>query len=67
MAGPYKLLLADATQTRGDVWTSVAVIGALAGAWAGVPMLDPVAALIVVGFIGRAGLQIAATTTQILS
>jgi cation diffusion facilitator family transporter len=62
-----EVLLADALQTRGDVWTSLTVIGALAGARAGLPILDPIAALVVAGFIGRALVQIAATTTRILS
>ena len=62
-----EMLLADAMQTRGDVWTSMTVITALAGARLGWPMLDPVAALVVAGFIGYAGFQIARTTTGILS
>jgi cation diffusion facilitator family transporter len=62
-----EVLLADALQTRGDVWTSLAVIAALAGARAGLPILDPIAALVVAGFIGRALLEIGATTTRILS
>ena len=62
-----EVLLADALQTRGDVWTSVAVIIALAGARLGWPILDPLAAIVVSGFIGYAGVQIAATTTKILS
>jgi cation diffusion facilitator family transporter len=62
-----EVLMADAMQTRGDVWTSLAVIGALVGARAGVPMLDPIAALVVAGFMGRAVLEIGATTTRILS
>ena len=62
-----ELLLADATQTRGDVWTSVTVIAALVGARLGLPILDPLAALVVAGFIGHAGYQIARTTTGILS
>ena len=62
-----ELLLADAVQTRGDVWSSLTVIVALAGARAGVPILDPLAALVVAGFIGYAGYQIALTTTKILS
>lgn len=62
-----EVLMADALQTRGDVWTSLAVIGALVGAQAGVPMLDPIAALVVAGFMGRAALEIGATTTRILS
>jgi cation diffusion facilitator family transporter len=62
-----EILLADATQTRGDILTSLAVIVALAGVRSGVPILDPIAALVVAGFIGRAGYQIATTTTKILS
>ena len=62
-----EVLLADAMQTRGDLWASVAVMGALAGARAGLPILDPLGALIVACFIGHAGLQIARTTTRILS
>ena len=59
--------LADAIQTRGDVWSSLTVIFALAGARLGWPILDPLAALVVAGFIGRAGYQIARATTRILS
>jgi cation diffusion facilitator family transporter len=62
-----ELLLADAMQTRGDVWTSLTVIAALFGARAGIPILDPLAALLVAVFIGHAGYQIAAATTRILS
>jgi cation diffusion facilitator family transporter len=62
-----EVLLADAMQTRGDVWTSVTVIVALVGARAGLPILDPIAALVVAGFIGHAGYQIAQATTRILS
>jgi len=62
-----EVLLADALQTRGDVWTSLAVIAALVGARLGYPILDPIAALVIAGFIGHAAFQIGATTTQILS
>jgi cation diffusion facilitator family transporter len=62
-----EVLLADVTQTRGDVWTSVTVIVALAGARSGMPILDPLAALVVAGFIAHAGYQIATATTRILS
>jgi cation diffusion facilitator family transporter len=62
-----ELLLADATQTRGDVWTSLAVIAALAGAKLGLPILDPLAAIVVAVFIAYAGYQIATATTRILS
>ncbi len=62
-----EVLLADATQTRGDVWSSLTVIGALVGARLGLPILDPLAALVVAGFIGYAGFQVARATTGILS
>jgi len=62
-----EILLADATQTRGDVWSSLTVIAALIGARAGVPILDPLAALVVAGFIGYSGFQVARATTGILS
>jgi cation diffusion facilitator family transporter len=62
-----EVLMADATQTRSDVWSSLTVIAALGGARAGLPILDPLAALVVAAFIGQAGYQIALTTTKILS
>ncbi len=62
-----EVLFADATQTRGDVWSSLTVIAALVGARAGLPILDPLAALVVAAFIGHAGYQVARTTTGILS
>jgi len=62
-----EVLLADAMQTRGDVWSSLTVIAALVGARAGVPILDPLAALVVAAFIGYSGYQIARATTGILS
>ena len=62
-----EVLMADAIQTRGDVWSSLTVIFALVGARLGWPILDPLAALVVAGFIGWAGYQIALATTRILS
>ena len=62
-----EVLMADATQTRGDVWSSLTVIAALVGARAGLPILDPLAAIIVAGFISYSGFKIATTTTRILS
>jgi cation diffusion facilitator family transporter len=62
-----EVLLADATQTRGDVWSSLTVIAALIGARLGLPILDPIAALVVAGFIGHAGYEVARATTGILS
>ena len=62
-----EVLLADAIQTRGDVWSSLTVIVALVGVRLGWPILDPIAALVVAGFIGWSGYQIATATTPILS
>jgi cation diffusion facilitator family transporter len=62
-----EVLQADAMQTRGDVFTSLTVIAALIGARFGLPILDPLAALVVAGFIGYSGYQIARATTGILS
>ena len=62
-----EVLMADALQTRSDVWSSLTVIAALIGARLGLPILDPLAGLVVAGFIGYAGFQVARTTTGILS
>jgi cation diffusion facilitator family transporter len=62
-----EVLMADAMQTRGDVWTSLAVIAALVGVRLGVPILDPIAALLVAGVIAYAGSKVARSTTMILS
>ncbi len=62
-----ELLLADARHTQSDVLTSVAVIAALAGSAYGYSILDPLAALVIVGFIGYAGFEIARDAARILS
>jgi len=62
-----ELLMADAQHTQSDVLTSLAVIGALAGTALGYPMLDPLAALVVVVFIGHAGFEIARDVAKVLS
>ena len=62
-----EVLLADAKHTRSDVLTSAAVLGALLGVWWGYPLLDPLAALLVAGFIGHACWGIAQEASRILS
>ena len=62
-----ELLLADARHTQSDVLTSIAVILALIGTAYGYPMLDPLAALVIIGFIGYAGFSIARDAARILS
>lgn len=62
-----EVLRADAKHTRSDVLTSIAVLGALLGVWWGYPLLDPLAALLVAGFIGHACWSIAKEASGILS
>lgn len=62
-----ELLLADATHTRSDLLTSIAVVAALVGVKAGYWWLDPAAALLVAVFIGYAGYDIARHAARILA
>lgn len=62
-----EVLKADAKHTRSDVLTTGAVLGALFGVWAGYPLLDPMAAILVAGFIGHACWSIAQEASRILS
>ena len=61
-----EILRADARHTRADVFITCTVILALAGVWLGYPLLDPLAALLVAVFIGRACWQIARDASRIL-
>ena len=61
------LLLADANHTASDVLTSIAVLVALAGSAAGYPILDPLAAVVIIGFIAYAGFTIARDSAKVLS
>jgi cation diffusion facilitator family transporter len=61
------VLLADAMHTQSDVWTSLTVVIALAASWLGYPVLDPIAALVVVVFIGHAAWVILRSTSDVLS
>ena len=62
-----EVLRADAKHTRSDVLTTGAVLGALLGVWWGYPLLDPMAALLVAGFIGHACWSIAQEASGILA
>ena len=61
-----EVLRADAKHTRSDVLTTGAVLGALLGVWLGYPLLDPMAALLVAGFIGHACWSIAQEASRVL-
>ena len=62
-----EVLLADAHHTQSDLLTSATVITALLGVRLGYPLLDPLAALIVAGFIAYACWEIFQDTTRILA
>jgi len=62
-----EVLLADAHHTRSDVFTSLAVIAALVGVWFGWTVLDPIVALAVAGFIGKAVYEIARQASDVLA
>jgi cation diffusion facilitator family transporter len=62
-----EVLLADAHHTQSDLYTSATVIAALVGVRLGYPLLDPIAAIIVAGFIAYACWEIFQDTTRILS
>jgi cation diffusion facilitator family transporter len=62
-----EVLLADAMHTQSDVYTSLTVIAALIGARLGFPLLDPIAAIVVMLFIARAGWEIALSTSNVLA
>ena len=62
-----ELLMADSHHTRSDVLTSLSVILALIGVRLGYPILDPLAALLIAGFIGWSGWQIGREASRVLS
>jgi cation diffusion facilitator family transporter len=62
-----EVLIADSHHTQSDIFTSLTVIAALVGVTLGFPLLDPVAAVIVAGFIGYACWAIFKETTRILA
>lgn len=62
-----QVLIADATHTQSDVLTSLTVIAALIGTSLGYPVLDPIAAIIIVAFIGHAAWEIIRSTSDVLS
>ena len=62
-----EVLMADAPHTTSDLLTSASVIAALIGVRMGYLWLDPVAALVIAGFIGYACWEIFQSTSGILA
>ena len=61
------ILLADSTHTQSDLFASLSVMISLAAAQMGFPGVDPVAAIVIAGLIGRAGYGILRESSNILS
>ena len=61
------ILVADSLHTRSDIYASLAVLVGLAGVKAGRPILDPLAAIVVVGLIARAGYRIVTSSLDVLA
>jgi cation diffusion facilitator family transporter len=53
-----EILVADSLHTASDILSSLAVLVGLAAVWAGYPILDPIAGVIIAGFIGHTGVLI---------
>ena len=61
------ILVSDALHTRADILTSSSVIVTLIGIKLGFPILDPIASLLIAGFIAYAAVEILKESSRILS
>jgi cation diffusion facilitator family transporter len=59
-------LEADALHFSSDMWSSLCVLGGLAGVWLGFPKADALAALVVAAFVAVAGWRLAQRTLNAL-
>ncbi|CAM9381799.1 unnamed protein product [Phaeothamnion confervicola] len=62
-----QVLIANAWHHRSDAVSSVVALVAIAGAMAGVPVLDPLAGLMVAGMVSLSGLQVCLDATRQLT
>jgi len=62
-----EILHADSMHTLSDVYSSFSVLIGLGAVQMGLPILDPIMALLIAGFIGRTGFQILFETSRVLS
>ena len=53
-----EILVADSLHTASDILSSLAVLVGLTAVWAGYPLLDPIAGLVIAGFIGHTGVLV---------
>jgi cation diffusion facilitator family transporter len=62
-----EILHADSMHTLSDVYSSFSVLLGLVAVRLGFPVLDPVMAIVIAGFIGRTGFQILFESSRVLS
>jgi cation diffusion facilitator family transporter len=62
-----KVLEANAWHHRTDALSSVAALGGVMGAYAGFPLLDPLAGLVVAGMVVRTGVEVGLESIQELT
>ncbi|MCC6544535.1 MAG: cation transporter [Nitrospirae bacterium] len=62
-----EILISDAMHTKSDIFASVAVMISLAAVYAGIPVIDPIAAFIIAILIGWTGYQILSESAKVLS
>lgn len=62
-----EILHADSMHTLSDVYSSLSVLIGLAAVQVGFPILDPIMAVVIAGFIGKTGFQILFETSRVLS
>lgn len=61
------VLMSDAMHTRSDIYVTIGVLTTLVGLKLGLPaIIDPIASIVVAGFILKAGIEIFKDTTDIL-
>jgi cation diffusion facilitator family transporter len=62
-----EILVADSLHTASDILSSFAVLVSLAAVMAGYPLLDPIAGVVIAGFIGHTGVLVLKEASQSLS
>jgi len=62
-----EVLVADAGHTRSDIWADISVIIGLVAFQIGFPIFDPIAAIVIVGIIGKAGVHIFMESSKVLT
>ena len=62
-----EILVADSHHTASDILSSFSVLIGLAAVRAGYPVLDPIAGVVIAGFIGHTGVQVLKEASQSLA